>query len=413
LKHFRFICLLAILSSFGCAPSVLTLNIRALGATGDGKTADTAAIQQALDRCAAAGGGRVIVPAGNYLIGSVTIGSNTTLQLERDANLQGSPDLDDYPLADVRWEGRWVRGHRALIWAQNADHIAIIGPGRIAANPATGGRRTPRGPVLIEMINCQNVRLDSFSTQQRGLWSIHPTYCQNVVATNLTIRSIGGNGDGIDVDSCQRVTIENCDIDTGDDCIAIKSGRGSEGYRIARPCEDILIRDCRLGDANFACIGIGSETSGGVRNVRIERCTFTHARTFSIYIKSHIGRGAGIENIWAQDLNVLSATGGFLRINLTTSGNPDTQPVAGEEGIPFARDFHFANAHLENCGSLIEATSISAAKPLDGFSVIGITGTCRKGIALANIVNAEMSNIDVTGFTGELLTKRNVQLKKE
>ena len=113
------------------------------------------------------------------------------------------------------------------------------------------------------------------------MWTIHPTYCENLVAKNLTIRSSGGNSDGIDVDSCKHVRIENCDIDSGDDAIAIKSGRGMEGYRAARPSEDVLITGCTLGDANFACIGIGSETSGGIRNVRIEHCKFMQARNWA------------------------------------------------------------------------------------------------------------------------------------
>ena len=132
------------------------------------------------------------------------------------------------------------------------------------------------------------------------MWTIHPTLCSNIVARSLTIRSKTGNGDGIDLDSCQNIRVDNCDIDTGDDCIALKSGRGLDAYRDAKPTENVLITRCKLGDRIFACIGIGSETSGGVRNVRIEHCKFTHANTYSIYIKSHIGRGASIENISAD-----------------------------------------------------------------------------------------------------------------
>ena len=124
------------------------------------------------------------------------------------------------------------------------------------------------------------------------MWSIHPTYCENVTATNLSIHSVGGNGDGIDVDSCKHVRIEHCDFDTGDDCIAIKSGRGMEGLRAGRLTEDVLISDCTMSDSIFACIGIGSETSGGIRGVRIEHCKFNRAQTFAIYVKSRPGRGA-------------------------------------------------------------------------------------------------------------------------
>ncbi len=383
-------------------------NVLTFGAIGNGTTKDTAAFQKALDTCAAAGGGTVIVPAGNYLLGSIELKSRTILLLEKGAHLLGSPNLEDYPVMKVRWEGKWIDGHRALIFAHDADHIAIIGPGSISGNPALGGRQLPRRPVIIEPINCTNIQFEGFSTEHHGLWSIHPTCCENVVAKNLTIRSTGGNGDGIDVDSCRHVRIEGCDIATGDDCIALKSGRGLEGYRIARPTEDVLISHCTLADNIFACIGIGSETSGGIRDVRIEDCTFTRARTYAIYIKSRPGRGAFIENISATNLEVATAPGGFLRINLLNSGIQDPEPVPGDAGIPVARNYRFDGVKVD-CGTLVDAASISPVKPLDGFSLADISGTCQKAIALANITNAVLRNIHVTGYTGPFITQTNVQ----
>ncbi|HEX3356396.1 MAG TPA: glycosyl hydrolase family 28-related protein, partial [Tepidisphaeraceae bacterium] len=154
-RLFCFIITLAFvaLGQIGCAQSRPALNVRTLGAVGDGKTKDTAAFQKALDECAAKGGGEVVVPAGDYFIGSIAIKSNTTLRLEKGANLNGTPDLDDYPIVKGRWEGRWVDAHRALLSAQDANHIAIVGPGHIAGNPALGGRQMPRRPCIIEPIN--------------------------------------------------------------------------------------------------------------------------------------------------------------------------------------------------------------------------------------------------------------------
>ncbi|MGD0208678.1 MAG: glycoside hydrolase family 28 protein [Verrucomicrobiota bacterium] len=385
-----------------------TNNVRAFGATGDGATKDTAAFQKAINVCAAANGGEVVVPAGNYLIGSIELKSYTTLRLEKGARLLGSPDLDDYPVMKVRWEGRWIDGHRALISAQDASHIGIVGSGKISGNPALSGREMPRRPVIIEPINCIDVRLEGFATEHQSMWSIHPTYCANVTAKNLVIRSTGGNGDGIDVDSCKHVRIESCDIDTGDDCIAIKSGRGMEGYRLARPTEDVLISHCTLGDSIFACIGIGSETSGGIRNVRIEHCKFTQAKTFAVYIKSNTGRGAFIEDISARDLDVATTPGGFLRINLTGSGIKDAEPVTGDEGIPSAKNFNFEGVKV-NCGTLVDAGHTSPVKPINGFLLVDITGTCKKAITLANLTNAVLHDIHVTGYEGPFLTQTNVQ----
>lgn len=389
-------------------PEVSALNVRAFGAVGDGKTNDTAALQRAFDACAVAGGGEVVVPSGEYLTGSLDLKSHTTLRLEKNATLAGSPDLADYPIIDARWEGRWVKAHRALISATKAEHIAVVGPGHIAGNQALGGRQMPRRPCVIEPIDCTDVRLEGFTASQRLMWTIHPTYCENLVVSNVTIRSIGGNSDGVDIDSCKHVVIVGCDIESGDDCIAIKSGRGMEGYRQARPTEDVLIRDCTFADNIFACIGIGSETSGGICDVRVERCKFTHANTFAIYIKSRPGRGAFIEDIAASDLDVHTAPKGFLRINLLNSGIQDPEPVTGDEGFPRAKNLRFSNIRVD-CGTLVDAGSVPPEKPIDGFTLENITGTCTKGIALANITNAVLRDIHVTGYQGDFLSTTNVQ----
>jgi polygalacturonase len=397
-----------LLGQAGCSTlSGGAFNVRTFGAVGDGTTKDTAAFQKALDACAAAGGGTVVVPAGNYLIGSIQIKSYTTLRLEKGAHLMGSPDLDDYPIIKVRWEGHWVDGHRALIYAQDAGNFSIIGPGKISGNPALIGREMPRRPVIIEPITCINVRLEGFATEHQRMWSIHPTYCVNFTAKNLTIRSTGGNGDGIDVDSCKDVRIEDCDIDTGDDCIAIKSGRGMEGYKLARPTENVLISHCTFGDSIFACIGIGSETSGGIRHVQIEHCKFSHAKTFAVYIKSNTGRGAYIEDIAANDLDVNTAPGGFLRLNLTSSGIKDAEPVTGLDGIPTAKNYSFKDVKV-NCGTLVNADHTSPEKPVNGFSLVDVRGVCTNAITLANMTNVVLRNIHVTGYAGPLLTQTNV-----
>jgi hypothetical protein len=397
-----------LLLSVCVALAAATLDVRDFGAKGDGATKDTDAVQRALDACAEAGGGEVLVPAGEYLVGSLELKSGTTLRLEEHAILRGTKDLDDYPIVKVRWEGRTVDGHRALVSARNAHHIAIVGKGQIIGDPTLGGRQMPRRPCVIEPIECTDVRIEDVSLSQRLMWTTHPTYCEDVVVKGVTIRSIGGNSDGVDVDSCKRVRIEGCDIESGDDCVAIKSGRGMEGFRAARPTEDVLIRDCTLADNIFACIGIGSETSGGVRGVRIEHCKFTRAKTFAIYIKSRPGRGAFIEDISADDVDVQTAPGGFLRVNLLSSGIQDPEPVPGDEGIPTAKNYKFTNIKV-NCGTLVDAISVSPSKPVDGFALIGVTGTCAKGIALANMTNVELQGIDVTGYEGPLLTTDGVQ----
>ncbi|HUZ94787.1 MAG TPA: glycosyl hydrolase family 28 protein [Edaphobacter sp.] len=398
-------------SPFAYTPKV-TLNVRDYGATGDGKTNDRVALQETIDRCGVFGGGEVVVPAGDYVTGALALRSDVVLRLEKDATLLGTPDFDDYPVTQVRWEGRWIQGHIALIYAIDASRIGIVGSGKIVGNPALGGRprkETPlRHPALIEFIECRDIRLEDFSTSNHLMWSIHPTNCENIFIKGLTIRSTGGNGDGIDIDSSKHVVIDGCDIATGDDCISLKSGRGAEGYALLRTTEDVLIKNCTFADSIFACIGIGSETSGGIRDVRIEHCKFTRAKTFAIYIKSRPGRGAFIENIVANDLDASDMTGGFLRFNILNSGIRDEFQVPGDEGIPTIRNFRFSNIRVKECPILVEGTGIHPHKPLEGFSLVNVSGTCEKGIYLANVKDAVIRNVSVTGFAGPLLNLSNV-----
>lgn len=407
----------------------VTLNVRDNGATGDGKTNDTLALQQTIERCSDFGGGEVVVPAGDYFTGALALRSNVLLRLEDGATLNGSPDMADYPFAQVRWEGHWIKGYSALISATDADHIGIVGPGRIVASPAIRGRlERPSGyrlPALLEFTNCRNVRVENCYTQQAGMWSIHPVYCENISFHNVVVRS---GADGIDVDSCKHVFIDGCDFDTTDDCISLKSGRGIEGYTIARPTEDVHISNCTFKDQVWACIGIGSETSGGIRGVHVDHCKCLGAGTFAIYIKSRPGRGAFIEDIYMNDLEVSGATLGFLRFNILNSGVEDKPNlVPGDDGIPTIRNFNFSNIKVKDVPVLVDGMSIHPGKPLQGFSLANVTGTCGtipapaakpRGfpdripamITLANIHHAALSKINVTvgNFKGPLLATSNV-----
>ena len=204
------------------------------------------------------------------------------------------------------------------------------------------------------------------------MWSTHPVYCENVTFKNVTFKS---GADGIDVDSCKHTVIDGCTFDTGDDCISLKSGRGAEGNMIGRVCEDVLIANCTMSDAGFACIGIGSETSAGVRDVHIEHSKMIHARSLPIYIKSRVGRGAFVENISATDLDVSDVAQGFLRINDEGGGKTDGDAsVIGEAGVPVFRNFRFSNVRATDVPELVSATEID---PLRSRSTICVSRTSR------------------------------------
>jgi polygalacturonase len=391
----------------GAAPATspaATFNVRTFGAVGDGSTKDTKAFQKALDTCAVSGGGEVLVPSGTYLIGSVQMGNRTVLRLEKGTVINGSGDAADYPDMSIRWEGRWQQGRRGLIWANSVDHIGIVGPGIINGNNAMAAPQNPRGSVVLEPISCVDIRWEDFTVNQGGMWATHPTYCTDVSIKNLTINC---SRDGIDVDSCKNVRIDSCTLTTGDDCISLKSGRGMDGARIGKPTEDVVITNCTLVGRSFACVGIGSETSAGVRNVKIDHCKMT-ARSQAVYIKTRIGRAGATENIFGDELDVLG--GGFLRINLTSGGNTNTadDPVEGLLGYPSAKNLRFTNIRLNNATAIVEAADVAPEKPVEGLSLTNITGTAQRGMNLVNIKDAALKDIQVTGVTGALLTIRNV-----
>ncbi|MGF7149515.1 polygalacturonase [Sphingomonas zeicaulis] len=393
---------------FAAPTSGVQLDPRSFGAKGDGTTKDTMALQRALDRCAVLGGGTVAVAGGRYLTGALEIGSNTVLRIEAGAALLGSPDLADYPVTEIRWEGRWVPGHIGLIHARSARNIGLTGKGSIIASDAIPGRVAADGlrhPALLEFVDVAGLSVTELTTRQNDMWSIHPVYCEDALFRDLVVK---GRADGIDVDSCRRVAIERCDFDTVDDCISLKSGRGMEGNRIARPTEDVSIADCTFRDHRWACIGIGSETSGGIRRVTVQRCRFLKAHTFSVYIKSRPGRGAFIEDIAMRDLEVSGAGNGFLRLNFLDSGKQDQFPVPGRDGIPTVRNFRFERIRVTDVPVLVEAVNIHPDKPLDGFVLSDVTGTADKGMRLANIRGAVLQRIDVKIAEGAKLATANV-----
>ena len=209
------------------------------------------------------------------------------------------------------------------------------------------------------------------------------------------------------MDSCQDVLIEHCNIDTGDDAISLKSGRGMEAVRIGRPTQNVVIKNCTLVSSIFAGLGIGSEMSGGIRNVRLENCLIS-GRQNGILIKSRDGRGGFIEDITGENLTLRDSPT-FLAIDLLKKGIQASEPVPGAvEKWARVRRLSFHNIQVDNIGQLVIATNVPPERPIDGLSLANVMGTCQKAIALANAVHVKLDGINVSGFQGPLLTTNNL-----
>jgi polygalacturonase len=341
-------------------------DIRAFGAV-PGAPA-TAAIARAIAACAADGGGRVVVPAGRFPTGAIRLLSGTELHLARGATLAFSTDPADYPLAPTRWEGVELLGHAPLIGAWDAQDVAITGEGVLdgqasAANwwswsggdrfgwrPGMPNQRADRDalfamaaagvpperrifgpghflrPMFLQFQRCARVLVEGVTVQDSPCWSIHPALCEDVTVRGVSVVGHGPNTDGCDPESVTRMLIDRCAFDTGDDCIAIKSGRDADGRRLAAPTRGVLIRDCRMR-AGHGGITIGSEVSGGVYDVVAERCAMSSPDLwYALRIKTNPRRGGAIAGIHLRDIDVGEVARAAIGCDFTYEGTGGPYP---------------------------------------------------------------------------------------
>ena len=328
------------------------------GAIEGGTVKATAAIRQAVEACHAAGGGRVVVPPGVFLSGSVHLRSNVALHVSEGATLRFSTDAADYlPAVYTRWEGFELMNYSPLIYAFEQENVAVTGSGTLDGQAdnehwwswkgrkeygwdgdepeqsdararlfmmADEGRPVEERvfgegdflrPSFVEFYRCQNVLIEGVTIVRSPMWLIHPTLCTNVTVRGITARSHGPNNDGCNPESCTDVLIESCFFDTGDDCIALKSGRNADGRRLATPIENVVVRDCTMRDGHGGVV-IGSEMSGGARNVFAERCQMDSPNLDRVLrIKTNSVRGGFVEGVYMRDVTAGQVADAVIRIN--------------------------------------------------------------------------------------------------
>ena len=330
------------------------------GADTNGVKDSSDAISKAISQCASTGGGHVVVPPGVFLTGPIKLESNVDLHLEKGAVLKFSTDPKRYlPLLPTRFEGMDCLNYAPLVYAKDKTNVALSGEGTLDGQAddsnwlewkkKTGtksqlqarakldrmvnenvpvekrvfGEGSFLRPDFIEFNNCKNLLIEGLKIRRSPMWEIHPLFCTNVTVRGVEIISHGANNDGCDPESCSDVLIEKCLFDTGDDCIAIKSGRNNDGRRVGVPSQNIIIRDCVMRDGHGGTT-IGSEISGGCRNVFIENCQMSSPElTCALRIKSNAMRGGVLENIFMRNIKVGVVKDSVLQIDLLYDEGPN------------------------------------------------------------------------------------------
>jgi len=438
--------------------------ITKFGGKADGITINTNSINSAINECSKKGGGIVVIPAGLWLTGPIELKSNVNLHLQKNALLQFTDDFNQYKLVAGNWEGLPQMRNQSPLSANGATNIAITGFGIIDGNGdawrmvkkdkltetqwkklvASGGalsedkktwypseksvkgsalknpgeitpEKTPEfyesvkdflRPNLLVFSNCKKVLLEGVTFQNSPAWCLHPLMCEDLTVRNVYVKNpwYAQNGDGIDVESCKNVLIENSTFDVGDDGICIKSGRDEAGRKRGMPTENLIARNCTVYHAHGGFV-IGSEMSGGARNLFVENCTFI-GTDIGLRFKTTRGRGGIVENIFINNIAMKDIVGEAILFDMYYAAQ-DPIPLAGEkreppkvetlavtEATPQFKNFYIKNVVCNGAGKAI--------------FVRGLPEMNVKNIVMEDMVIQANKGLDMT--EGSDITLRNVNL---
>jgi polygalacturonase len=436
-----------------------SVNITEFGAVGDGLSMNTKAITDAINKLAASGGGKVIIPRGIWLTGPIVLKSNINLHVEAGALLLFSDDKSLYPLVETSFEGLDTYRTQSPISAKNVENIAITGAGIIdgqgdawrpvkkskmtssqwkslvksggvlsedekvwypseayqRANALTDNFNVPPfktkeqfeevreflRPVMVSLVSCKKVLLDGPTFQNSPAWNLHPLMCEEVVLRNLTVKNpwYSQNGDGLDLESCKNVLVYNNNFDVGDDAICIKSGKNEDGRKRGIPTENVIIKNNIVyhGHGGFV---VGSEMSGGVKNVQVSNCTFI-GTDVGLRFKSTRGRGGVVENIYINDIDMIDIPTEAIRFNLFYGGQSpileedQEAPVQDEAPAPVTEETpSFRNIFMKN----IKATGTETAAFMQGLPEMKLQNVQLENAVLEAKHGVTMIDADQIGF---------------
>lgn len=453
------------------------VSVEEFGGVGDGITLNTNAFAKSMDALAAKGGGTLIVPKGIWFTGPIVFRSNINMHLEKGAVILFSPDFNLYPIVETIFEGLDTRRCQSPISGRNLVNVAITGQGSINGygeawrplkkNKVTASQwkkmigaggvvknndtwypsessfkgsqisdmNVPRQnlteqewleikdflrPVMVSFIECKNVYLQGVLFENSPSWNLHPLMCENVILDGLFVRNPGysQNGDGLDLESCRNSIIVNCTFDVGDDGICIKSGKDEPGRRRARPTENVIVDNCKVFQGHGGFV-VGSEMSGGVRNISVKNCQFL-GTDVGLRFKSTRGRGGVVENIYISDIYMFNIeTESFLfdlyyggKSAVETLEDGDVTPTEEKllpvtEETPVFRNIFVKNLVSRNARRAMLFNGLPEMK-INNIQIEDINITAQYGAELSNSKDIVFKNVHIVPQNGSALILKEV-----
>lgn len=407
--------------------------ITKFGAKQGGKVLCTDAIKKAIEKCSREGGGRVVVPKGVWLTGPVHLKSNVNFHVSKGATLKFSTDTKLYPNVFTRWEGMECMNYSPLIYAFEQTNIAVTGQGTLdgqatnehwwymKGNTRDGwkegmpnqfaaraelhrvmkenvpvekrifGEGSYLRPQFVQPYRCKNVLIEGVTIIDSPMWEVHPVLCENVTVRGISVKTHGPNNDGCNPESSKDVLIENCYFDTGDDCIAIKSGRNEDGRRINVPSQNIIVRNCIMKDGHGG-ITVGSECSGGFRNLFAENNQLDSPDLWTAFrIKNNASRGGKIENLYFRSIKIGKVSRSAIEVDF------NYEEGAKGEFTPMVKNLVVENLTAVDCNKAVDLQGLNTAPLYDivlkNCDFGKVTGTN----IVRNVTNLKLTNVKLNG----------------
>ena len=416
------------------AQSTAVCDVTAYGAKNDASARSTKAIHDAIRACAKRGGGTVYFPPGTYETGAIELASNLILQIDAGATLRFHTDLSEYPIVPSRYEGTEGLTLAPLIGGRNLGNVTITGRGTLTTDNAAWLRATNNTearamwtsiqnrlenretipeedyrkaasslrPSFIRLMDSKNILIEGIHIVGSSMWVIHLLYCENVVVRNVMVETYpGANTDGLDIESSREVRVSDSYFDTGDDAIVLKSGRGVDGRRVGRPTENVAITNCTFKRAHGAVV-IGSETSGGIRNV-VANNIVSKGTEIGIRIKSGRGRGGVVENLrfdtWVIDSPLkdgILVTNYYVKI-------PE-EPVS--ERTPVIRNISISNVTVTAAPVVADIQGLPEM-PIESLRIRDLTGSGKRGVQVFNTRALELRDVKIAAEQGPAFLVRD------